>query len=80
MKYHRGGSWDLSCSTSLSTTWSGGEEGHLKEWPDGNIMQFSMDKRKVQQAGLSLLPPPQCYMLGMTVQGQLCRHSLGGCG
>lgn len=25
-------------------------------------MEFSMDKRKVQQAGLSLLPPPQWGM------------------
>lgn len=28
-----------------------GDEWHLKEWPDGNFMQFSMDKHKVQQPG-----------------------------
>lgn len=61
MKYYRGVSWDLSCSTFLSPTRSRGEEGHLVKWPGGNFMQFSIDKHKVQQPGLSLPPPSQYY-------------------
>lgn len=48
---------------SLSITWSRGEEEHLEEWPGGTLMRFSMDKWKAQQLGLSLPPPPQCYIL-----------------
>lgn len=47
----------------LSITWSSGEEEHLEEWPGGTFIHFSMDKWKGQQLGLSLLPPPQCYIL-----------------
>lgn len=34
----------------------------MEEWPGGTLMHFSMDKGKAQQLGLSLPPPPQCYI------------------